>query len=167
MISPFLKKLLFARQFSIINGKIEVLGKKQSMLPSSLVLELQNTNLKSYEIGKKVSLEVMRDFGKKLGTAQGGMLRNIKDIYETFGLGSFEVSNLDNKNKKVVVRIRESPTALAHLDKNKKSANPICLLTSGLLAGMFSYLFSNQIESKEVKCLAKGDEFCEFLMSKE
>ena len=42
MLSSFLKKLLFARQFFMIDGKIEILGKKQVLLPASVLKELDN-----------------------------------------------------------------------------------------------------------------------------
>jgi len=41
MMSAFLKKLLFVRQFSIEDGKIEMLGKREIMLPSNILFWMQ------------------------------------------------------------------------------------------------------------------------------
>ncbi len=167
MLSAFLKRLLFARQFYMINGKIEVLGVKQIMLPSDLVLDIQNINNKKiYEITKNGILENIKLLSKKLGASQEGMLKVIEELYETIGTGSLKIIDLDNKNKKGIVRIFNSPLAESSLTKNKRSKEVVCYSISGILAGMFSFLFNDNIDAQEKICLAQGKEYCEFIIKK-
>ena len=160
MISGFLKKLLFARQFSMMDGKIEVLGKRHVMLPSDLLFSIQSSKEEIYTVSKKKSLENMKYLGSKLGASQESMLNNIKNIYETFGLGPLELADLKNKQKQAVVVIRGSPSASVH------AKEPQCILISGILAGMFSYFFAQDIDVEEKKCSATGALFCEFNVGK-
>ena len=96
MISDFIKRLIFARQFSIIDGKIEILGLKHILLSNESILELQDIDqtkfysvikgatfrnlknlmhAKAYKVLKQVSFSDISEFGKKLGSSLGGVLR--------------------------------------------------------------------------------------------
>ncbi len=165
MLSAFLKRLLFARQFFIINGKIEVLGVKQIMMPSDTILGLQNMDeKKSYDIIKKSSTENMRLFAKKLGASGEGLLKDIQDVYETFGLGAMEIVDLDQKKKRAIIRIRESPIAIANMQKSKRSSKVVCSSIAAVLSGAFTFLFNSNVDAVEKVCLAQGKDFCEFVI---
>jgi len=165
MLSAFLKRLLFARQFFIINGKIEVLGVKQIMFPSALFLDLQEVDSKKvYSLAKKQLRQTMGVFGKKLGASGEGLLKEVIDIYETFGLGELQVVDLDNKAKKALVRIHNSPIAEAALLEKSKSKTPVCVITSGTLSGMFSYLFGVDVDAEEKFCALQKKDYCEFVI---
>ena len=149
MLSSFLKKLLFARQFFMIDGKIEVLGKRQVMLPSSIMDELAK-NQKSPEKSIKTAMRnEIADYAKKVGGSEEGMLANITYIFETFGLGKLELSDLDNKNKRCIIRLH-NPT----LGDQK--------ITASVLAGTFSFLFQKDVNA-ELKPGRKG-EYEEFVI---
>ena len=182
MISDFVKRLIFARQFSLIDGKIEILGQKHIMLSNDAVLELQNIdqskiysiiktstlkNLelmhgKAYKALKEVSFADISEFGKKLGSSLGGVLKNIEEIYQVYGLGKLQVVDLDNDKKQAVIRVYESPIAQASLKQGRSKTNT-CTINAAVLAGMFSYLFNKKIDCIETRCLAKGNSFCEFV----
>ena len=159
MISPFLKRLLFARQFFMIDGKIEILGKKQVMLPSDVVSCLQNNDPKEvYTNIKSTISKDIEDYAKKLGSSGEGMLRNIEDIFGTFGLGKLEVVDLDYKSKKGVIRIHNPP-----LDDIKK-INSGFQVTPAVLAGVFSFLFSKEINAQQAKQSIKGTGYHEYIL---
>ncbi len=187
MLSPLLKKLLFVRQFSIADGKIDILGARHIMLASDALLELQNIDTtKLYDLMKDASFKQISDFvehakvysqlknvvlldisrlSKKLGTGDEGLLRTLQEIFDIYGLGNLVITALDNTKKRASVRVYESSIAKAFLEKEKKkSKNAICTITAGVLAGIFSYLFKKQVDAVEGKCLAKGNSFCEFLI---
>ncbi|MBI2670825.1 hypothetical protein HYX18_02520 [Candidatus Woesearchaeota archaeon] len=166
MLSAFLKRLLFTRQFFIINGKVEVLNVQLVMLPPDVIFEIQNLDeKKSYDIGKKIAHDNMRLFAKKLGTSSEGILKDIQDIYETFGLGAMQIADLDQSKKRAIIRIKDSPTANLYLEKNKKkSSKAICIFISAFLAGTFSFLFNTSVDSVEKNCLAQGKDYCEFII---
>jgi hypothetical protein len=89
------------------------------------------------------------DYAKKVGGSEEGMLANITYIFETFGLGKLELSDLDNKNKRCIIRLH-NPT----LGDQK--------ITASVLAGTFSFLFQKDVNA-ELKPGRKG-EYEEFVI---
>ena len=184
MLSPLLQKLLFVRQFSIDNGKIDIFGSRYIMLNASALVELQNIDeTKIYMAGRESSFAGMKnlvehvkvynkikdlflrniaELGRKIGATDEGMIKTLQDIFNLYGLGSLEIIELDNKNKKAVIKIKDSSIAQEYVKKNGKSKNPVCTLTAGVLAGMFSYIMNQKIECIETKCLAQGASECVF-----
>jgi len=159
MLSGFLKKLLFARQFLMNEGRIEVLGKPQIMFPAGVLVSLQTADSKKfYSVVKKQISSDLEYYGKKLGAGSSGMLKSMADIFETFGLGKVEIVNLDNKKKCANVRIKNVPFALEC--KNMKIKN--CALHNAAIAGMFSYIFNKDVDSTTKECMLKNKKFCEF-----
>ena len=136
MLSPFIKKLMFARQFMIADGRIEVLGKRQVMLPFELLSDLQAIDQgKMYKIVKNDIHSTMDSFAKKIGASPMGMFKSLEEIFECFGLGKPEVIVLDQNKKAAVVRFHDTPL------RNCSTA-----VVPGALAGMFSFLFNKQVE---------------------
>ncbi len=159
MLSSFLKKLLFARQFFMIDGRIEVLGKKQIMLPSDVVFELQKCDSSlCYDSVKNAVKRDIGDYAKKLGSGEGGMLKNIDDLFGTFGMGKLEMVDINFKNKTCILRLHNSP-----LGQNAgKSAE--FQITPAVLAGVFSFLFSKDVDAKQTKQAAGNFGYCEYVI---
>jgi hypothetical protein len=141
MISPFLKKLLFVRQFIMNGGKIQILGENQVMLPSNALLSLQNEN--TFEIISKEIKVSMSSYAKKIGSSSGGMLKSVQDIYETMGLGKMRVVKLVADKKQVIVQIGDI--------KFKDTA-----LVEGVLAGLFSCMFNKSLTRENIKVIKKA-----------
>ena len=135
MLSPFLKKLIFVRQFFIMDGKIEILGEKQIMLPFDAVSHLQND--KTFEIMNQEMKRVMDYYAKKMGANPSGMIKTVQDIYETMGLGKMQIIKLDNVKKEIVIRLM-----------NAGVINPT--LVSGVLCGLFSFVFNKDLTEKNI-----------------
>jgi len=184
-LSSLLQRLLFVNQFNVIDGKIEVLGNRYIMLDASDILVLQDidktktystakdmskNNLKNlvehasvYKGMKDQSMKNIAELSKKIGKTDDGVIKTLQSLFEIYGLGKLEIMNLDNDKKQVILRIKGSSLGLAQLDK-QKSKTTVCTLTSGVLAGIFSYIFKKDVDCVENKCIAKGDEVCEFLI---
>lgn len=184
-LSPILKKLLFVRQFSIDEGKINLLGAREIMLNASAILELQDIDeSKLYDLGKKsgfkniagavehakvykkmkdVFIDEIASLGRKIGQTDEGTMRVLQDIFNVYGLGEMSIEKIDNKSREALVVLRESTIAQEWVKKNRKhSKTPVCTLTAGVLAGMFSYLLGKQIDCAETQCLAQGRSYCLF-----
>jgi hypothetical protein len=139
MLSSFLKKLLFARQFFMIDGKIEVLGKQQVMLPTDVLIELEKDI--TPQTREKIRLATKQDFAeyaKKVGSSEEGMLRNIHNIFETFGLGKLQVVDVSHEHKRCAVHVHKAP------------ASQLALLEP-ILSGMFSFLFDKDLNAEHVE----------------
>lgn len=157
MISPFLKKLLFARQFSMINGKIEILGKKQVLLPGDVVHELERLSPKlAYKAVKNAIKNDMGDYARKLGTEEG-IINILEEIFETFGLGSIEIVDLDNKKGRCIIRIHNSPL----MGMNAKNE---VIITPAVLSGMFSFLFRKNVDAKKTDSKLEGLDYYEYMI---
>ena len=144
MLSSFIKKLMFARQFFMIDGKIEILGKRQVLLPADVVQELQKTA--KVDTIKNLVKKNIEEYGKKLGAGEEGLLKNISDIFETYGMGKLEVVTLDNANKKCIVRVHNVPEG-------------DFILLELLLSGVFSFLFKKEVKTEKGKGNAQSIEY--------
>lgn len=143
MLSSFLKKLLFARQLLMIDGRIQVLGKDQVMLPSGIFVALQGLDdRKYYAVIKEGIQKNMQEYTKRMGATAQGMFKITGDIFETFGLGKPEILLLDQKTKTAIVRFHDPPVARDCHDQNLKE----CIVLSAALAGMFSFLFKKDVD---------------------
>lgn len=185
VLSPIIKKLMFVRQFDIDKGKIELLGGRQIMIHASAVLELQEIDEgKVYESAKQSSLKnikgavehaqvygKMRDvfmdeiasLGKKIGETDSGVINTLQEIFNVYGLGEINIQELDNAGKKAIVIVRDSALVEEFTKKTKgRSKAPVCSLTAGVIAGMFSYIFGKEIDCIEEKCKSQGNSYCLF-----
>ncbi|MFW6449594.1 MAG: hypothetical protein ACOCZ6_00950 [Nanoarchaeota archaeon] len=93
MLSSFLRRLIFAREFFMINGKIELLGIKGVMLPKEILPVINNK--KGYQKCKDAIIAHMHNFSGRHDAKQHNMMQIAKGIYESFGLGELKVN--DNK----------------------------------------------------------------------
>ena len=157
MLSSFLKKLLFARQFFMIDGKIEVLGKKQVMLPSDVMSALDGINTKeSYFSVKSAVKNDIEDYAKKLGSGEEGILKNIDDIFGTFGLGKLELVDISFKKKTCILRLHHSPL------KSMNGRISEFHMTDAILSGVFSFLFKKNVDVKRMNLNAKMADYVEY-----
>ncbi len=165
MLSAFIKRLMFARQFDIDNGKIEVLGINQIMLSSSVISQLQEIDRKkAFEIIRKITFLNISNYGKRLGAKSEGLINVVADIYEMFGLGTMEVIDLNKEEKKAIIKIHESTIARSYMADRIKTSEPACIAISAVLSGMFSYLFDKDVIAVEQNCIVLGRESCEFVI---
>ena len=77
------------------------------------------------------------------------------------GWGNFQLIEYDFENRKLQIMVENSAFAEAYGD----ATEGVCHLISGVLSGLASVIFSINCTASETKCLAKGDECCEFNVS--
>ncbi len=78
-------------------------------------------------------------------------------------MGWFKVVKMEwneTKKEKLIV-LDNSAEAEAFGNKGKH----VCYCTSGLLAGIHGSAFNVRVQGKELKCKAKGDPYCEFIVT--
>lgn len=159
MLSSFVKKLMFARQFDMAEGRISVLGVNQVMLPADLLQYLAEHDPKAfYSFVKQSVKKDITAYAKKIGSDAAGIMNSIGEIFEMFGVGMLHIESIDAKKASASLRVDKSPFA-------EKSSKPHCLLTAGVLAGMFSFGMEKDVDCKEVKCIAAGASYCQFTLS--
>lgn len=78
----------------------------------------------------------------------------------TSWVGEFDVVNIDVKEKKSIIQVRNS--AVAQWFKNGNSA--VDDVVRGYNAGVAAVMFGDRdVDVVETKCVAKGDRVCEFV----
>lgn len=80
-------------------------------------------------------------------------------IVQSYGWGVFEVIKWDEDKGEFTVRVWDSFES-SHVKSKRK--NPQCSFIGGMLCGVAKGLFGRDFQSSEVKCIAMGDEYCEF-----
>lgn len=178
---------MFINQFGISEGKIEVLGNRFVMLYASDLLYLQEideskmyafikgsskkdlselvNHAKVYKGLKNESVKNIASLSQKIGKSDEGVVRTLQELFELYGLGKMRITNLDNKNKKASIEILDSAIAFAKL-KSGKSKKPVCTVTAGILAGIFSFIFKADVDCIEKKCRASGNSTCSFVVER-
>jgi len=181
MLSSFLQKLLFVNQFDLKDGKIQILGNRYIMINAESISALQeidkdeiyNASKKSstddlsklvkhanvYRNMKNTELKSIAELSKKIGKTDDGIMRTLETIFEIYGLGDLNIVKLDNSNKTALLKINDSTIALAQKETSK---SPVCAITAGILAGIFSFVFGKDVDCVEKKCKASGAAWCEF-----
>jgi predicted hydrocarbon binding protein len=107
-----------------------------------------------YEGGNLSSIRYREVFG----FSDEEIIRFMVDMGPQIGWGRFELERFDGNNKVLIIKVYHSPFAEGY----GSSSKPVCHMIRGVLGGMGSLVFRKEIESKEVSCLAKGDEYCRF-----
>ncbi len=84
-------------------------------------------------------------------------------ILQAQGWGVPEVAEIDLEEPKVVIRLFDNFEALAF---EECARDCVCHFTRGLLAGAFSEILKLEANTVEIRCKARGDRYCEFVISK-
>ena len=89
------------------------------------------------------------------------MIKTLQQIFEIYGLGKLNITELNKDKKEAKIKLDRSTIAEAQLKKGK-SKKPMCSITAGILAGIFSYIFDKDVDCIEKKCKAVSGNNCEF-----
>ncbi len=125
MLSSFLRRLLFAREFSIMEGKVELMGTEAVMFPKSALIEINNKA--GYNIYKNSFLETLKEFSSHKNIKSNDMFNIARGLYESFGLGKIKT-------------ISENHVELEFCIENAY------FISAGAMAGIFSYINCKNID---------------------
>jgi predicted hydrocarbon binding protein len=95
---------------------------------------------------------------KMFGIEGLDLLSVVFEVSQTTGWGIYESRDIDLRRNRGTIIIRECFEAQAWRKKPYKA----CHWSRGYAAGVMSVVFGRPVEATEVKCLAAGDEYCEF-----
>ena len=101
--------------------------------------------------------------GEKYGTKSVSKEFITEDVlaFQAFGWGVPEIMEINLLKPKIRLRFYD---LFESFDLDGRSSEPFCHFFRGYLAGLFSKFFGREIAVKEVKCVAKGDAYCEFIV---
>ncbi len=81
-----------------------------------------------------------------------------------WGFGIAKIITMD-KNE-IIVRLFNSGFAETYIEKGVKTSKPVCDAVRGYMMGWGNLFFGEECSTEETKCIAMGDEFCEFVIRK-
>jgi len=108
-----------------------------------------------YEMGRGFAVDHLK-MAERVGLNDPfEILRKISvPLYTCSGYG---IASLEEAGGVFSLRIRENFEAI-----DRTSKEPLCYMTKGMWKGVLEYAFRRSISIEEVRCKAKGDEYCEF-----
>jgi len=117
---------------------------------------------------------ILFDMGKQAGRSEAQRLEREyglkgREIVEAFlalrsaaGWFGYEVVSYDEEKLVSVIRLYDNFECVPFVGKRDR---PMSHLVRGGLAGLFSGVYKRDFKVEEVKCVAKGDRYCEFVLT--
>jgi len=101
--------------------------------------------------------------GEKYGTERVSKEFVMEDVlaFQAFGWGVPEVVELNLLKPRVRLRFYN---LFESVGTKGRSDEPFCHFFRGYLAGLFSKFFGREVTVREIKCVAMGDAYCEFII---
>lgn len=167
-LSNLYMKLLFARKIQFVDGQLILVDMPFVVTPVTFFSYLlkdayDRKELKHlYDIFKASLFEVFSyEFQRRLGFNKSRLADWLKEFGYASGWGKIEFLNMDFEKKRAIVRVENNPVALSLL---RKVNQPICYHMAAFLAGGASRAFGTEVDCTEVKCMALGEKYCEFII---
>ncbi len=179
-IKARLKELDFVEKVEVfqpeLNGLISISGIRLSLLGERVVVfrrPLYEAFIKRLREKAGVGyMAILYHIGFEMGRTfyeevvnmteeQRAMLSIASKLFEQLGMGSAEIVEFNQWLKKAVIRVYDC----FECDLFKGSGKPESHLVRGFIAGFSKEFFGNEVNVEEVKCIATGDEYCEFRVS--
>ena len=163
MENPILKELisnpekggLFYKEVRYLLVRPETLATFQKAAEKEIGEKVSNI---LYESGFQGGTLSSKKYREVFGFSDEEIIRFMVEMGPQIGWGRFELERFDGNKKVLIVKVYHSPFAEGY----GPSSKPVCHIIRGILGGMGSLVFRKEIGSREVSCLAKGDEYCRF-----
>ena len=170
MNSPFdvVGKLMLTREMTFGKGEINLLGTRMVLSNAALFSEFIKNVSNSEEIldilykSAKVTFrdDMSKNMGKKFGFTFNDFFKWLPDVAMLAGWGKLSWGDLDEKLKRGIIFVEDSPIA----DNLKGIAKkPVDHLIRGFIAGGASASLQVDIDVVEEECLALGKDRCKFI----
>ncbi len=121
--------------------------------------------------GRAAFAEALRNFGAMAGVGdvafkvlplQAKMRIGIPAMARIFSQVSDQLSTVEERENEYIYTIHRCPVCWG-----RSSDNPVCFIAIGLLQGGLKWVSGgNEFRVNESKCIAVGDEVCEFIIQK-
>ena len=158
---------------SIEKGLVVVAGERSVLIPPSFITMLQDRVMKEkgeewrevfYQAGKKAMEQIAPTYKllvmipRNSETSKKKLIRGVSEIWSWMSCGRTEVTKMDFKKNRFTFRLYDSIIAKQYIGSGKM----MCDYFAGVIVGGFGSVLGTELKCREVKCIAHGDEFCEF-----
>jgi predicted hydrocarbon binding protein len=154
------------------NGVIDFLGLRMFFIPSEASPLLTKMLIEKYDY--EAGYNLTRSLGEGLANV---LFKNFTNLFKfnnleegvafytriatLMGLGQFSIQQYNPENGVIRIRIENSPVCT----RFKNSGKEMGAFMEGVIQGTMGIYFGPKSNCKEVKCVAKGDEYCEYLVT--
>ena len=165
-------------QINFSDGNIKFFGVDMIMIPTKSMAVLQNLMLENYgSSSNKVMYEAGYDqvktafsaFDKQFNLKEMDFL-TFKNIFsptmQLGGWGDVDIVESDFKNGEIRVIIRDNMFSTSYKKEFGKQKESVDHYLRGVFAAAASFISGEKCDCEEVSCIAKGDEYCEFITRK-
>ena len=115
------------------------------------------------EIGNSIFDLFVKIYGYDAIKSEDEYKKAVEDFVSLGGFGRMEITDIDLKKGSCVLRGWGFPEVISITD----SEEPVCHLMRGICSRFMELVTSKPFDGVEVKCQAKGDEYCEIRMNTE
>ncbi len=119
-----------------------------------------------YNLGVSMGRQLVSSFKKHTKMTVIEAVELFTVLARAGGWGIFEGVHLDLETPSLVFRVYDNWEA-PQVQDLLPSRMPACLLTKGFIVGVASAFFEVALTANETRCIALGDDFCEFHLAPE
>jgi predicted hydrocarbon binding protein len=143
------------RAFIITAGEfLALMDRLEKILTPSGVTALH------YDAGKNIGEHTALELKENYKLDKEELIQAFAQAQKATGWGIMDFQDVDFKQLSGRIIVKDGFEAYSWGKKNYK----VCNWTRGMIAGFMSAIFGKPVEANEVKCLANGDEHCEFVI---
>ncbi|MFH1751901.1 MAG: 4-vinyl reductase [archaeon] len=170
----FAAKLLMTKSLEFKDGEISLLKNPALLLPVNVVCSMiheliqEDNYAVAYHMiysGTKLGvISYSHELVKNFHLKKQELMKIFLQIAALAGYGKIDVKNVDYKLKRAIIHATESPVAQTYVKEYGRSKFFVDVINAGFFAGVFSILFEENVDCIELKCIARGDSECEFIV---
>jgi predicted hydrocarbon binding protein len=166
MLNQFFDKYIFTNTLKYKNNNFFLVNIPFLIIPVDILVDLVkdkdiNEHKKLYEkVRESVKSSLVPRF-EAMGLEKGKQLELIKTFFVASGWGSLKLVDLDEQTKRAIAVLEHSPFAI---ELNGKVKFAVDVFMRGILAGLFSAVFKEEIACVETECAAINSERCKLIL---
>lgn len=167
MLNNFFDKFIFTNSLRYTHNNFYLMNIPFVIFPVDALNELfskndSDFNVKIYSaIKASVKNDLLKQFNIDFGLNGNKSLELVEQFFTASGWGNLQNVNLDLQKNHAIVSVSNSPFASELAGKISTESDH---LIRGVLAGLFSYAFNEDVDCVETKCLCTGGEQCQFII---
>ena len=167
MLNSFFDKFIFTSTLKYTHSNFYLVDIPFLIAPIEALIGI--TEVQDIEFHKKIYLAVkkstaeqlMKEFGANFGVEKKKELDLVETFFTASGWGQIQSIDLQAESKRAILVLDNSPFASKLKGKTQLSAD---VFLRGVLAGIFSKIFEEDIDCVEAECAALTGERCKFIV---
>ncbi|MCX6799450.1 MAG: 4-vinyl reductase [Candidatus Diapherotrites archaeon] len=170
MLNTFYDKFIFTNGLQYRHGNFFLVDMPFLICPTEVLSGLLCTDNPDFErhvyygVKRSVSERMVGQFKIEFGFTGDKMVSFLEQFFVASGWGTIKNVDLDMQGRKAIVQVLNNPLTAQLRGKVKTASDHIL---RGILAGIFTKVFAENVECVETHCVALGGEDCEFIIKRQ